>query len=114
MASAIVGREEEEQGGALEAFLRALSLMETPESRKIGLSFQPQQGDIFVVTHPKCGTTWLQQVRPCVEELVANVGSSCFSPWLYSVCYLFYPAALPPAVEGRAFSDKEGWLVSVR
>ena len=34
----------------------------TPEGWKHGLSYKPDPTDIFIVTPPKCGTTWMQQI----------------------------------------------------
>lgn len=42
---------------AIQEMKRRLSRLETEEGRLRGLSFQPKEGDIFVVTTPKSGTT---------------------------------------------------------
>jgi len=34
----------------------------TPEGEALGLAYQPEPTDIFVVTPAKCGTTWMQQI----------------------------------------------------
>ena len=34
----------------------------TPEGWQRGLAYKPDPTDVFVVTPPKCGTTWMQQI----------------------------------------------------
>ena len=34
----------------------------TPEGWKHGLDYKPDPTDVFIVTPPKCGTTWMQQI----------------------------------------------------
>ena len=36
-------------------------IMESEESKEYGQSFKPWPTDVFVVTYPKCGTTWVTQ-----------------------------------------------------
>ncbi|KAL1436969.1 hypothetical protein MTO96_048990 [Rhipicephalus appendiculatus] len=34
----------------------------TSENIRSALSYEPVEGDVFVVSYPKCGTTWLQHI----------------------------------------------------
>ena len=34
----------------------------TPEGWQRGLAYKPDPTDVFIVTPPKCGTTWMQQI----------------------------------------------------
>src|SRR5262245_17181698 len=34
----------------------------TPEGWQKGLDYKPDPTDVFIVTPPKCGTTWMQQI----------------------------------------------------
>src|SRR6188474_319825 len=34
----------------------------TPEGWQRGLDYKPDPTDVFIVTPPKCGTTWMQQI----------------------------------------------------
>ncbi|KAL9180690.1 hypothetical protein ACHAXT_011143 [Thalassiosira profunda] len=33
-----------------------------PEGFQSGLSYEAQDNDLFIVTYPKCGTTWTQHI----------------------------------------------------
>ncbi|KAH7982061.1 hypothetical protein HPB52_002856 [Rhipicephalus sanguineus] len=43
-----------------------------PDRVREALSFKPKPGDIFLVTYPKCGTHWIQQI----SQLILNRGAS--------------------------------------
>jgi hypothetical protein len=39
-----------------------MSNFSTPEGWQKGLDYKPDRTDVFIVTPPKCGTTWMQQI----------------------------------------------------
>ena len=39
-----------------------LKYFSTPEGWRHGLDYKPDPTDVFIVTPPKCGTTWMQQI----------------------------------------------------
>ena len=47
---------------AMRAMRHARNQLETEAGRLRGLDFVPRPSDIFIVTSPKAGTTWLQQI----------------------------------------------------
>ena len=48
---------------AVRALRGVLERFETEEARLRGLAYEVRAGDVFIATPPKCGTTWMQQVR---------------------------------------------------
>ncbi len=42
--------------------LERMENFSTPEGWQRGLDYKPEPTDVFIVTPPKCGTTWMQQI----------------------------------------------------
>ncbi|XP_054711074.1 sulfotransferase 1C2-like, partial [Uloborus diversus] len=38
------------------------------ESHRSALAYRPRPDDLFVVSYPKCGTTWLQNIIACIHR----------------------------------------------
>lgn len=58
----------------------------TPETAAEASSFKAQQGDIMIVTYPKCGTTWCQQLchqlRTGGHTDFEEISEESIVPWL--------------------------------
>eukprot|EP00050_Salpingoeca_kvevrii_P022321 m.124568 g.124568 ORF g.124568 m.124568 type:complete len:318 (+) comp9674_c2_seq2:4556-5509(+) len=75
-----------------------LSHFSTDEGRRAGLAFQPHPSDVLVVTTPKAGTTWMQQIchqlRTGGDEDFEEI--SAVVPWLELAYDLGQAAAMEP------------------
>lgn len=38
----------------------------SPEAFRSALAYKASPGDLFIVTYPKCGTTWVQNIVACI------------------------------------------------
>jgi len=78
----------DEEKAKIKQFLDRLEKMHTPASIEHGLTFKPRPSDVFVVSYPKTGTTWMQ----CITHGLRTGGSLDFEeiaeviPW--TVCAL--------------------------
>ena len=77
----------------------------TPEGWQRGLDYRPDSTDIFIVTPPKCGTTWMQQI---VHGLRTR-GSMDFDeitrvvPWINMAFDMGIDIYAPQGAQPRAF-----------
>lgn len=69
---------------AMAELKQRLSNLETKEGRLKGLSFNPSPDDVIVCTSPKCGTTWMQQVRVPPDSGLYVVAHS----WIYPLVWM--------------------------
>lgn len=44
------------------------------------LSYEPREGDVFIVSYPKCGSTWLQHMAQAVLKIGAGLEAPELSP----------------------------------
>jgi len=81
----------------------------TPEGWQRGLDYKPDPTDIFIVTPPKCGTTWMQQI---VHGLRTR-GSMDFDeitrvvPWINMAHDMGIDIDAPQVAHPRAFKTHE-------
>lgn len=85
--------------------------LQTEESRRRGLAFQPQHGDIIVSPYDKSGTTWVQQIAHGLRTR----GDMDFDdisrvvPWLESAYDLGLDLNAPQRGHPRLFKSHLSW-----
>lgn len=42
--------------------------MFSPDAYRSTLAYKPRSDDLFIVTYPKCGTTWMQNIVACIYK----------------------------------------------
>lgn len=87
--------------------LKRMENFSTPEGWQRGLDYKPDATDVFIVTPPKCGTTWMQQI---VHGLRTR-GSMDFDeicrviPWLHMAHDCGVNIDAPQVAHPRAFKS---------
>jgi aryl sulfotransferase len=82
-----------------------LKYFATPEGWRRGLDYKPDPTDVFIVTPPKCGTAWMQQI---VHGLRTR-GSMDFDeitrvvPWINMAFDMGIDIYAPQVAQPRAF-----------
>mmetsp|Transcript_34806 Transcript_34806/g.69373 ORF Transcript_34806/g.69373 Transcript_34806/m.69373 type:complete len:374 (-) Transcript_34806:393-1514(-) len=85
--------------------------MHTAESVRIGRSMKPRSDDIFIVTYPKCGTTWMTQI--CHQ--LRTGGTDAFGeitevvPWDILAHDCKQDLDTDQVASPRLFKSHEGW-----
>lgn len=101
-------------GGSSPAMMRMkerLGSMETEEGRRKGFAVRTRPEDIFIVTTPKAGTTWTQQVRPS-RLLIGTLLTMMVKIYLYE-CQDKISRAVMAETEDLPRANKQGrpmWL----
>jgi aryl sulfotransferase len=85
--------------------------MHTDESVRLARAFKPRADDVYVVTYPKCGTTWMTQIVHALRTRGStDFGEICeVIPWdiLAQDCGQRLDA--PQVARPRAFKSHEAW-----
>lgn len=87
--------------------LKRMENFSTPEGWQRGLDYKPAATEVFIVTPPKCGTTWMQQI---VHGLRTR-GSMDFDeicrviPWLHMAHDCGMDIDAPQVAQPRAFKS---------
>jgi hypothetical protein len=101
------GREEPTRPTTVQGILERMKNFSTQEGWQKGLDYQANPTDVFIVTPPKCGTTWMQQI---VHGLRTR-GSMDFDeicrvvPWLHMAHDCGMDIYAPQVAEPKAFKS---------
>ena len=96
----------------------ALQLMSTRNSRmhsevsvRAGREFKPKPTDVFVVTYPKCGTTWVTQIVHALRTRASMDFGEITEvvPWDILAADCKQDLDAPQVAQPRVFKSHEGW-----
>lgn len=83
----------------------------TPEPLAAVADFEAQQGDVMIVTYPKCGTTWCQQlchqIRTGGHTEFDEISEERIVPWLEVAPFIGIDSSLPQIAEPRCFKTHQ-------
>ena len=97
--------DEHKQATSISEMMAFIRKRDAQEGWRIGLAYQPEPTDVFIVTPAKCGTTWMQQI---VHGLRTR-GSMDFAeitqvvPWIEMAFDMGIDLRAPQAGSPRAF-----------
>lgn len=96
---------------ALELMSTRNQRMHTAKGVEIGRSFKPRPTDVFVVTYPKCGTTWMTQICHALRTNgsmdFGDINEVC--PWEIMAHDCKQDLSAEHVANPRVWKSHEGW-----